>query len=152
MLPSAGQSNSVLCLKVFSSLSPCMVSSPAISPCLWRRRGKTSTLKCSCQTGCTVSASGGSTPWMNWWSITRRPLSSPVIMEISCTWWRPCCDLYVYTGFPPTHSLTHSHIRSILVLTQALAVGPSRCGVRTTSGSSDLLDFPSKNKTSFFAL
>lgn len=110
------------------------------SPCLWRRWVRISTLKCSCQTECTVLASAGLTPWMNLWSITRKRPSSPANMGRSCTWSERCCDLHTLTPTLDTHTHTHALIHQTLMplpdcLNSSLSSGPSCCGVRTTSRS-----------------
>lgn len=125
----------VLPLSVFSS--------PVISQCLWRRWGRTSTLKCSCRRACTVSASAGSTPWTSWWSTTRKPPSLPANMERSCTWSKRCCDLHILTptlDLPHTHAHTQNlaystHYTHIILtplpncLNSSLSSEHSRCGV-----------------------
>lgn len=83
--------SAAICWRVWSTPSS-LSCSPVISRCPWRRWGRTSTLRCSSQTECTASASAGSPPWMNLWSTTRKPPSSPAITERSCIWSKRCCD------------------------------------------------------------
>lgn len=136
--------HSSLSFSNYGNNSPSLSFSPVISQCLWRLWVRTSTLKCSWQMECTVSGSAGSTPWMNYWSTTRKPPSSPANTERSCTSSKRCCDSHILTltldlthTYIHTHThthYTHTHNKTPLpnCLNPSLSCGPSRYGVCTT--------------------